>query len=1170
MRGGVRGYAAQAILQIDAEIAEKGHFWMETSSNHHQVCTGRSLVKNDPKPGRPMKKPSAKLILSAIACVAIVIAVIYIARLAHKDFKETTVSQTQQELLTIAQATARGLEQFIAERSRALMVLSMDPAFQKQVYEKTRCEAPGTESCALRNLYKAHRKDVSALSLLDANGIMLHREPFIADRLGMDHTDKPGIRYVLREYKPHVSEVFHNNFGNLAISISEPIFYQEELAGLARWMIETDAVAKQFVEPIKVGKKGYAWMFDDKNVVLSHPRKSFIGMTVLDVIRKIHREKDEVLDEGTAERHMLEEHDYLNRVKAEEHGAGISVDCVTDEQNIVAFQGFSAGKLTLNLVVALPYSEIVGPVQKHARDTFALAGLVLLLLGFGGAFLLKSEKRKSELKAEKKHLEKIAESAAALKESKEQIQHIVNNLPYAIFQVDNDLNVVWANKMGTEMNSDGVGQPCYKAYARQDKPCEDCNSLAAMATRRVVSSTMHHLGVAGVDGESYWEKTAVPLYGNEGEVSGAIELSADVTERKRTEVALRESEERFREFVEGTDDLIARVDGEGRLLYVNSTAEKIFGLSPEECVGLSAFDFIHPDDRQRTEAAFAGWLRDRVTSTTFENRQMSRTGQVYHMHWTINLHFDENGNLIAINSIAKDVTDLKRAQEALAAETEGLNVTLRSIGDGVIATDVEGRIILVNRVAEKLTGWASGEAVNKPLGDVFHIVDEVTGERRENPVDRVIKTRDIVALANPTVLIAKDGTERILSDSAAPMVNSKGDIIGVVIVFRDITEKRKTEARLQGAQKMEAIATLAGGIAHEFNNALVGVSGNIELLQMDLPQDGKMDIYVRRMKNATSRMADLTHQLLAYARGGRYQPKTVSLNDFVESTLPLIKHSIDPAIRVETDLPRGISPVEVDFTQMQMVFSAVMHNSAEAMEGEGRIRVITRDEEINEETVEADPSLKPGSYVRLTIEDDGKGMDRETLSRVFEPFFSTKFQGRGMAMAAVYGIVKNHGGSISVDSELGKGTVVQIRLPAGEVQVEQPKETKGELTTGSGTILLIEDEEVVIEVIRPMLERMGWRILLAKTGMGAIDIARTFDGDIDLAILDIVLPDMVGSQVYPLIMEARPDLKVIVCSGYTLDGPGQEILDAGAQDFVEKPFSLGTLSEKLKRVLEGQ
>jgi two-component system cell cycle sensor histidine kinase/response regulator CckA len=339
---------------------------------------------------------------------------------------------------------------------------------------------------------------------------------------------------------------------------------------------------------------------------------------------------------------------------------------------------------------------------------------------------------------------------------------------------------------------------------------------------------------------------------------------------------------------------------------------------------------------------------------------------------------------------------------------------------------------------------------------------------------------------------------------------------------------------------------------------------------MDLPDEKNIDRYIEGLKNSTHRMADLTHRLLAYARGGKYQPKTISMNDFVQDTVPLIQHSIDPAIRVEMYLPDDISNVEVDLTQMQMVLSAVLSNASEAAEGEGRIRISTRDEKIDEEFAITIPDLKPGLYVCLTIEDEGKGMDEETRSRVFDPFFTTKFQGRGLGMAAAYGIIKNHGGWISLDSELGKGTVVRICLPAVEVHVERAKETKAEATSGTGTILVIEDEDVVIDVIRTMLERLGYRILLARTGTHAVDIARTFDGNIDLAILDIVLPDIRGEQVYPLIMEARPNLKVIVCSGYTIDGPGQEILDAGAQDFIQKPFSFETLSKKLKEVLGGQ
>ena len=383
-------------------------------------------------------------------------------------------------------------------------------------------------------------------------------------------------------------------------------------------------------------------------------------------------------------------------------------------------------------------------------------------------------------------------------------------------------------------------------------------------------------------------------------------------------------------------------------------------------------------------------------------------------------------------------------------------------------------------------------------------------------------------------------------------------------------EKLKLEAQLYQAHKMEAIATLAGGIAHQFNNALSAITGNIELLQMYFPDNEDIGKYVEPVKGSAYRMADLTHQLLAYARGGKYNPKTVSLSGFVKDTLSFIKHTIKPEIRVETDLPHDIPDVKADLTQMQMVISAVLNNADEAIEGQGCIRIITKTEKIDNEFVRHHPGHRPGTYVSLTVEDDGRGMDEQTRSKVFEPFFTTKFQGRGLGLAAVYGIVKNHDGWISVESEFGKGTVVCIYLPAVETKKKEVEEPRSELVKGTGTIMIIEDEETIMSLNRLILERLGYRVLEAGNGVEAVRLAGTFEGDIDLAILDIALPDMAGKEVYHLLKESRPDLKVIICSGYDISGPAHEILEAGAQGFIQKPYSLATLSEKVKEVLEGK
>jgi two-component system cell cycle sensor histidine kinase/response regulator CckA len=384
---------------------------------------------------------------------------------------------------------------------------------------------------------------------------------------------------------------------------------------------------------------------------------------------------------------------------------------------------------------------------------------------------------------------------------------------------------------------------------------------------------------------------------------------------------------------------------------------------------------------------------------------------------------------------------------------------------------------------------------------------------------------------------------------------------------RETTEELKLQARFQQAQVMDAIGTLAGGIAHQFNNALVGIVGNIELLQLDIAEGTNVDKYVRPMMACVKRMAQLTEQLLAYARGGKYQPEKMSLADCVREAIPLIITPHRSGIHLEMDLAEDSSRVEADVAQMQMVLSAVVANATEAIEGSGLIRVLVHDVVVDGRAGQAPPGLKAGKYVCLAVTDDGKGMDEATKSRLFEPFFTTKVQGRGLGMAAVYGIVSNHDGWIGVNSNLGAGTEVKIFFPALDALPSQKGDPDNQVVKGHGTILVIEDEEHVMNVSQAMLERLGYRVLQAKSGNEAVAIADSFDGNIDLAILDVGLPDMAGSEVYPYLKAVRPDLKVLVCSGYAVDGPAQEILDRGGEGFIQKPFLFATLSEKVKEVL---
>ncbi|MDL1963223.1 MAG: response regulator [Deltaproteobacteria bacterium] len=510
----------------------------------------------------------------------------------------------------------------------------------------------------------------------------------------------------------------------------------------------------------------------------------------------------------------------------------------------------------------------------------------------------------------------------------------------------------------------------------------------------------------------------------------------------------------------------------------------------------------------------------------------------------------------------------KQAEDALRESEERYRVLFETAKDAIFVSDETGRFVDVNQAACEFLGYSREELLK--LGPK-EIDADPTG------YDAFIKVRNGLTdkLTFEINQIKKDGTH-LPVEITGSFFNEKGKQRALAIA-RDITERKKTEeekkkleARLHRAQKMEAIGKLAGGIAHRFNNALCVITGNLDLFEMNFPGNEKVTDYTREMKDSIRRMTRLTAQLLAYARGGKYQAKTISLRDFVRDTLLLVKHTIDSAISVDTDLPPRVCNVKADLTQMQMALSAVLINAAEAMDGKGQIRIACRNTMITDETAVDFPELKPGNYISLTITDDGKGMDEETRKRIFEPFFTTRFEGRGLGMAAAYGIVKNHDGWISVDSELGKGTIVKIYLPAVEAIVKEHSKPKTEPIKGRGTILIIEDEEMVMEMTRKILEMLGYSVLKAKTGQEAINVAKTFDDDIDLAMLDILLPDMSGNAIYPFLMKARPDLKVIVCSGYSADGPAQEILNAGAEDFIQKPFSISKLSEKLKKTLESE
>jgi len=516
----------------------------------------------------------------------------------------------------------------------------------------------------------------------------------------------------------------------------------------------------------------------------------------------------------------------------------------------------------------------------------------------------------------------------------------------------------------------------------------------------------------------------------------------------------------------------------------------------------------------------------------------------------------------------REINKRKLTEQALLEEKERLAVTLASIGDGVITTDTEGKVTLINRVAERLTGWSHAEAEGRFIEEVFFIVNVETGEKKENPVSRAINANNVVGLESGTVLITK-GREgcRYVSASSSPIRDRDGIIIGVVLVFRDITELRKLEEELLKVQKLESIGVLAGGVAHDFNNLLTSIMGNISLSSLPDISDEKVKRSLLQALKACHKAKDLSTQLLTFSKGGAVENRNVvSLDKVIRETanFTMSGSNIDFDFIVDDKL----WTVEVDEGQISQVISNMLINAAQAMTNQGKITIRIENVEARKEK---GVPLDDGKYVKTTITDEGIGIPKEYLSRIFDPYFTTKQSGSGLGLSTSYSIIKNHGGYITVESELHVGTKFVIYLPAKGYSMSAEADVESRIKKGRGRVLIMDDKMEVREAAGEMLRHMGYEVEFAKDGSEALKLykrAKMESMPFDTVIMDLTVPGgMGGKEAIEKLLVFDPGVKAIVSSGYSSDPILEKYKKYGFKGVLPKPYEMGKLSDVLYGVL---
>jgi two-component system cell cycle sensor histidine kinase/response regulator CckA len=630
---------------------------------------------------------------------------------------------------------------------------------------------------------------------------------------------------------------------------------------------------------------------------------------------------------------------------------------------------------------------------------------------------------------------------------------------------------------------------------------------------------------------------------------------------------LVEREELFHLISENAADMIAIVDMEGKRLYNSLSYQKVLGYSPEELQASSAFEQIHPDDRERVKQA-AEDARHSGIGKTLEYRLRHKNGSWLVLESTSSVIHNAEGEPEKLVIVNRDVTERKRAEEAVRRSEADFRSVVEDAPYGIYRASTTGRFLQVNPALQRMLGYElTDELLRRDLAtDVFRHIGEY--QRLTELLTRTEEIKDL-----ETEWKRQDDTPITVRCSGRSIIDENGAPAYFEVFAEDVTEKRVLEKQLRMAQKMEAIGRLSGGIAHDFNNLLGVIIGYSRVLKKALGPDNPLCEHTLEIEKAGQRAASLTKQLLAFSRQQVLTPAILNLNTLASDMEKMLPRLLGEDIEVSLALDPELGCVKADQSQIEQVIMNLAVNSRDAMPSGGKLKIHTTNVELDQAYTRNHPGSKIGSYVILTVTDTGTGMDTGTLTHIFEPFFTTKERGKGtgLGLATVYGIVKQSDGYIAVESAPGKGTTFQIYLPrhVGPPATEEQKVDSGEKLRGSESILLVEDAEALRKLAQTFLESAGFHVLSAENGEDALQVASRHEKTFDLLLTDVVMPGMNGRVLAEHLLPRQPGMKVLYMSGYTDSFiAGHGVLEPGTH-LLHKPFTEEVLIRKVREVLDG-
>jgi PAS domain S-box-containing protein len=644
-----------------------------------------------------------------------------------------------------------------------------------------------------------------------------------------------------------------------------------------------------------------------------------------------------------------------------------------------------------------------------------------------------------------------------------------------------------------------------------------------------------------------------------------IELTRRLSELRRLERTLLESERKYRELVQAVNSIILRFDTQGNITFFNEFAQRFFGFSKDEALGKNIVGTIVP----RTDSAgrdlalmIRRLIADPENHVANENENIRKSGERVWVTWTNRAIHNTRQQVVEILAVGNDISARKKTEQELVR----LATVVEQVAESIMITDRRGDIIYINPAFEHISGFSRTDVIGKN----FRILK--SDKHDESFYRRMWQTISSGRVWKGRIVNRMKASElREFETTISPIRDNSADIVNFVSINRDVTSELDLESRLRQAQKMEAIGTLAGGIAHDFNNILSAIIGYAELSKMDVAQGSLIQNNLAEILKAGNRAKDLVNQILTFSRRSEPERKPVRIGQIVNEALKMLRASLPTTIDMRASIDDDVGVIEADTTQVHQILMNLCTNAGHAMRDTGGILEVTlSNAEIDELMASRQPDLIASSYLKLSVTDTGSGMTEEVAHRIFEPYFTTKEKGvgTGMGLAVVHGIVRSYGGAITVDSAPGRGSTFNVYLPRILKTAAPVDERSHVYPTGHERILCVDDEQTLVDVAEQMLAKLGFQVITSTSSVEALKLFQTQPDDFDLVITDLTMPNLTGDRLAAELTKIRPDVPVILCSGYSEHLTGKQLRETGIRSFLMKPLLIGDLATTVRRILD--